>query len=230
MKRILISDALGDIVAAFPSAGDYFMNKHIDFCCGGERSLEAALSEMKMDSGIILEELNQLYEKFQLDEVKFQDWAKSDPESLINHILKAHHQFLREELPALSLLLFKLLGVHGKHHEELFEVHHKYNLLRMELESHLVKEEVWLFPELLAYAAKPSAEGLEALKELVETIEAEHVGAGDLLKSLRAITDHYSVPADGCTTYALTYSRLQALEKNTFEHIHLENNILLKNL
>ena len=230
MKKILISDALGDIVAAFPSAGDYFMNKHIDFCCGGERSLEAALGEMAMDAQTILAELNQLYEKFQQDEVKFQDWAKSDPESLMNHIMKAHHQFLREELPAISLLLFKLLGVHGKHHEELFKVHHKYNLLRMELESHLVKEEVWLFPELLAYVEKPSAEGLKALKELVETIEAEHVGAGDLLKSLRAITDHYSVPADGCTTYALTYSRLQALEKNTFEHIHLENNILLKNL
>lgn len=230
MKKILITDALGDIVAAFPGAGDYFMNKHIDFCCGGERSLEAALKEMNLDAANLLSELNQLYEKFQHDEVQYEDWAKSDPESLINHIIKAHHQFLREELPAISLLLFKLLGVHGKHHEELFEVHHKFNLLRLELESHLIKEENWLFPELLAYTYKPSAEGLKALKQLVETIEAEHVGAGDLLKSLRAITDHYSVPADGCTTYALTYSRLQALEKNTFEHIHLENNILLKNL
>lgn len=230
MKTIKITDALGDIVTAFPSAGDYFMNKHIDFCCGGERSLEAALNEMNLDAPIIITELNQLYEKFQQDEVQFEDWAKSDPKSLINHIIKAHHQFLREELPAISMLLFKLLGVHGKQHEELFEVHHKFNLLRMELESHLVKEENWLFPELLAYADKPSAEGLTALRQLVATIEAEHVGAGDLLKSLRAITDHYSVPADGCTTFSLTYSRLQTLEKNTFEHIHLENNILLKNI
>lgn len=230
MKKIRITDALGDIVAAFPSAGDYFMNKHIDFCCGGERSLEATLKEMNLDAVDLLNELNQLYEKFQQDEVQYEDWAKSDPESLINHILKAHHQFLREELPAISVLLFKLLVVHGKHHEELFEVHHKFNLLRMELESHLVKEESWLFPGLLAYIDKPSTEGFKALKQLVETIEAEHVGAGDLLKSLRAITDHYRVPTDGCTTYALTYSRLQALEKNTFEHIHLENNILLKNL
>lgn len=230
MKKILRTDELGQIVAAFPGAGDYFMNNHIDFCCGGERSLEAALNETSLDVDFILKELNQLYEKFQKDEVQFEDWAKSDPQSLINHILKQHHQFLREELPAISMLLFKLLGVHGKHHEELFEVHHKFNLLRMELESHLVKEETWLFPELLQYTAQPSPEGLKALKKLIETIEAEHIGAGDLLKGLRALTDHYTVPADGCNTYKLTYARLQALEKNTFEHIHLENNILLKNI
>lgn len=230
MKKILKTDELGQIVAGFPGAGDYFMNHHIDFCCGGERSLESALKETNLDGDSILLELNQLYEAFQKEEIQFEDWAKSDPQSLINHILKQYHQFLREELPAMSMLIFKLLGVHGKHHEELFEVHQKFNMLRMELESHLIKEETWLFPDLLQYTESPSPERLKLLKELIETIESEHIGAGDLLKQLRAITNHYTVPSDGCNTFKLTYSRLQALEKNTFEHIHLENNILLKNI
>ncbi len=228
MKNFIKSDLLGQIVATFPGAGDYFMVNHIDFCCGGERSLETALSGMENDVDEILAGLNTLYEKFQKDEVQFEDWAKSDKQSLINHILKEHHQFLKEELPAISVLLFKLLGVHGKQHEELFEVHKKFNMLRTELESHLVKEEVWLFPALIQYEITKQPILLKELETLVETIESEHVGAGDLLKSLRAITNHYTVPKDACTTYALTLTKLQALEKNTFEHIHLENNILLR--
>ena len=99
----------------------------------------------------------------------------------------------------------------------------------MELESHLIKEEVDLFPEILEYAKNPSENALKGLQNQIEEIESEHVGAGDLLKGLRACTDHYSVPADGCPTYRLAFAKLQELEKNTFEHIHLENNILLKN-
>ena len=52
--------------------------------------------------------------------------------------------------------------------------------------------------------------------------------AGAILKELRAITDEYSVPEDGCETYDLTFELIQRLESDLFEHIHLENNILFK--
>lgn len=230
MKTFTLKDTLGDIVAQFPGAGDYFMTQHIDFCCGGDRSLEAALHEKQMSEASVLIPLNELYKAFQERNEVFEDWAKADRSKLIDHILTAHHQFLRQELPNISMLLFKILGVHGKQHEELFEVHQKFNLLRMELESHLVKEEEWLFPAVKAYEQMPSAEKLEDLKQLISTLEDEHVGAGDLLKGLREVTDHYTMPEGGCTTFGLTYAKLQALEKNTFEHIHLENNILFKYL
>lgn len=229
MKKINKTDSLGQIVAVFPGAGDHFMNHHIDFCCGGERSLEIALIEKKIEIESFVEELNQRYAIFQNEEVQYQNWAEQDPESLINHILKEHHQFLRDEMPKISTLLFTLLSVHGKKHRELFEIHRKFSLLRMELESHLIKEEMDLFPGILAYTKNPTETSLQNLEKLNEEIEAEHIGAGDLLKGLREDTDHYSVPNDGCTTYRLVFAKLQALEKNTFEHIHLENNILLKN-
>lgn len=75
----------------------------------------------------------------------------------------------------------------------------------------------------------------KAIKEFKTTdtlgqIVAHYPGAGDLIKAIRTITDHYTVPEDACSTYALTYTKLQAFEKNTFEHVHLENNILFKQL
>jgi regulator of cell morphogenesis and NO signaling len=60
--------------------------------------------------------------------------------------------------------------------------------------------------------------------------EAEHEAAGDILKEMRKITDDFKVPADGCTTYTLTYKKLEELESDLFEHIHLENNILFLNI
>ena len=44
---------------------------------------------------------------------------------------------------------------------------------------------------------------------------------------MRALTDNYTVPEDGCTTYAALYDGLQALERDLHQHIHLENNILI---
>jgi regulator of cell morphogenesis and NO signaling len=58
--------------------------------------------------------------------------------------------------------------------------------------------------------------------------EDEHEAAGDILKELRKVTKDYSVPKDGCDTYFKTFDKLQQLEADLFEHIHLENNILFR--
>lgn len=233
MKTFKLNDSLGDVVALFPSAGDLFMDNHIDFCCGGDRTLEIALIELSYPlekREAFLLNLNKQYLRFQSSNELFTDWANKERSKLIDHILVMHHHFLREALPTLSRLLFKLLEVHSLHHPELFEIHHQFSLLKMELEAHLIKEEHLLFPALIAYETNPSEEALQATQHLLTDLEAEHEAAGDLIKSLRALTDHYTPPQDGCTTYQLTYEKLKLLEKNTFLHIHLENNILFKNL
>jgi regulator of cell morphogenesis and NO signaling len=230
MKEFKNTDTLGQIVAHYPGAGDFFMTQHIDFCCGGERSLQEALEAQGLTEAQILQPLNQGYKKFQESNTQYTDWAQVDIGKLIDHILNAHHHYLREEMPRLSALLFKLIEVHGEHHPELFRVHKLFNTLRTELEAHLIKEEVLLFPALKAYKQTGSMTALKAVREIIESLETEHVGAGDLIKAIRTVTDHYTVPDDSCSTYALTYTKLQAFEKNTFEHVHLENNILFKQL
>lgn len=228
MNTFMRTDLLGDIVARYPGAADYFIEKQIDFCCGGERSLALALGEMGMDEVDVLSELNGRYEKFKSQEKVYTDWASAEPNRLIEHIEAAHHQYLRESLPQISGLLFKLLGVHGKNHSELFEIHRVFNALRTELEGHLVKEEVWLFPEITSHDCCPEPDKAKRVSGLLHELEEEHEGAGDALKQLRELTDHYQPPADACPTYKLTFEKLRALEKNTFEHVHLENNILFK--
>ena len=46
-----------------------------------------------------------------------------------------------------------------------------------------------------------------------------------LLKSFVKLHD-FTPPEGACGTYRLVYNRLEALESDLFEHIHVENNIL----
>ena len=54
----------------------------------------------------------------------------------------------------------------------------------------------------------------------------EHSAEGDRFRIIEEITDNYTVPSDGCTTYKVTYSMLKEFQDDLHLHIHLENNIL----
>lgn len=225
-----ISDKIGDIVTVFPGASNLFLEYRIDFCCGGNRPLSEAIKEQNLDENKILALLNEKYEEFREKNEEFTDWAKEEPRKLVDYIVGTHHAYLKEELPKISELVFKILKVHGKNHEELFKVHKLFNTLRTELEGHLVKEEEFLFPVIKEYGEEKTKDNRDKVLELIKELEEEHTGAGDIIKELREITDHYNVPKGACKTFELTYKKLMEVEQDTFQHIHLENNILFKNI
>lgn len=214
-----LNSPVGALVAEFPGASAILSNYHVDFCCGGERPLKEAAQDGSVDAQALLDELNTAWEAFSIETSQYEDWARATPEKLIRHIIDTHHSFLRKHLPLTGDLLFKVLQVHGASHPELFKVHAVYGNLRRELEGHLVKEEVFLFPSI--------GSGVNT-GAILDELEAEHEGAGDALKQLREITDHYTAPADGCASFREVYRLLQAVEQDTFIHVHLENNILFK--
>lgn len=230
INNFKISDKIGDIVTIFPGASNLFLEYRIDFCCGGNRPLEEAINEQKLDENTILALLNEKYKEFQQKNEEFTDWAKEKPSKLVDYIVGVHHVYLKEELPKISELAFKILKVHGKSHEELFRVHKLFNTLRTELEEHLVKEEEFIFPIIKKYELEKNKDNREKLLELIDELEQEHTGAGDIIKELREVTEHYVTPKDACKTFELTYKKLRELELDTFQHIHLENNILFKNI
>jgi regulator of cell morphogenesis and NO signaling len=54
----------------------------------------------------------------------------------------------------------------------------------------------------------------------------EHDRAGHVLTELRAVSYGFEIPVDACASYRSLYERLVALEVDTHEHIHKENNVL----
>jgi len=219
-------DKVGEIVANMPKASDVFKTHGVDFCCGGHKPLSKAVKEADTDLQTVLNELNAAYVEMQNRREQSRDWRTAPLKDLVDHIVDTHHTFLQRVLPEVSQLTTTVLRAHGANHAELSRVHKLFHTLKMELEQHLITEEEVLFPLIYKYAETGSREHLERSVTTVEQLEDEHEVAGGVLKELRQITAQYTVPGDACGTYATLYERMQELEADIFQHIHLENNIL----
>lgn len=225
-----LNQKIGVIVVKFPRAMEILKKYKIDFCCGGDRTLEEAVKEQKLNGQEIISEINEDYNKYVTQETKDRDWTTESYSKLIEHVVNTHHAYLNETLPRLSELTTKILRVHGANHSELAKVHKLLHSLKMELEQHLIKEEEIVFPPVVEYENTGNKETLKNAVEKIIELEEEHEGAGSILKELREITGNYAVPEDACNSYRMTYKLLEDVEDDTFRHIHLENNIMFPRL
>ncbi len=228
MDAFKSNQSVGEIVSVMPGASEIFKQFRIDFCCGGNRPLIDVIRENKIDEGEILKKLNEVFKANEKVKKEGKDFREMTPIELIEYIENTHHVYVKKTLPELSELTIKIMRVHGANHEVLFKVHKLFSSLKAELEQHLIKEEENLFPLIKEYGKDPGAELLAKINKVKSELEDEHVGAGDVLKELRKITEDYKVPEDGCSTYFATFDKIKELESDLFQHIHLENNILFK--
>ena len=229
MSKFNSSQTIGMIASAMPKAGEIFKEYRIDFCCGGNRPLIDAIKAQGLDEKEIMERLEKAYEESHISSAGQKDFEKMTLTSLIEHIVNTHHAYLNTELPEISRYVNTILKVHGKAHGDvLFKVHKLFHSLKADLEQHLIKEEQILFPMIKEYEKAPSEEAVKQIAGVITELESEHEGAGDILKKLREITEDYRIPEDVCGTYSMTFQKLEELEGDLFQHIHLENNILFK--
>jgi len=225
------NDRLGDIVVKFPQAGETFKRYRIDFCCGGDQLLSEAIAEHDVDGTSLLNELNSVYEEARRQGIEIIDWSAVPMEQLIHHVVNTHHAYLNQVFPPLTELTAKILRVHGKNHGTvLSQVYRMFNQLRMDMEEHMIAEEETVFPQIIDYEQSPTPEKLDAVIRAVEALDREHEHTGNLVKDLRKVTNNYALPDDACGTYAYVFEKLESLEADIFQHIHLENNILFVHL
>ena len=211
---------LGELVAERPARARVFERLGIDYCCHGRRSLGDATGEAGLDPAAVVAELDAVADQTGADVDRL------EPLALVDHILGTHHRYLHEELPLLVALAEKVRDVHGSRHPELTRVAALVAEIRDDLDPHLAKEEQVLFPAIRDWAEGQRAFPFGTLSNPVGMMMTEHDRAGELLEELRAATDAYTTPADGCASYQTLYRRLEELEVDTHRHIHLENNVL----
>ena len=211
---------LGELVVASPHAARILELHGLDYCCGGRRTVTEACAAAGADEAVVVADLAVAPGSSPAD------WATLDPPALARHIVEHHHRYLHEELPLLDALAEKVFSAHGRRHPELAEVRRLVTAVRAELEPHLRKEEVVLFPAIDALVAGRREFGFGSIGNPIRMMGFEHDRAGDLLAALRAATHAYTVPDDGCASSRSLYERLAHLEADTHEHIHKENNVL----
>jgi regulator of cell morphogenesis and NO signaling len=221
---------VGDIAAENPASTRVFQKYHVDFCCGGQKQLGDACRELGISSEQVLAEL----EKAQATNGKPErDWTQASATALIEHIVATHHDYLKAELPRLAEMLGKVLKAHGERHgESLQALSETFGALYGELDTHLRKEEMVLFPYITRLdscrnaGVQPPPAPFGSVNNPIHMMLLEHDSAGNALREMRQITQDYTVPADGCATYRALFQGLQELESDLHQHIHLENNVL----
>lgn len=218
---------VSDIVIQFPKASDYFRDHKIDFCCGGKRPLMEAVEEKGLDIDQVLEELRNLaanHAGLNEGNEDANHFIEMSSQELIHYIVSIHHDYLREELPAIYKNVTRVNRVHGDHDQA--QLYVLFTQLKDELLEHTSNEEEQIFPKMVALDQSLEGSINQELYNSIGTLEEEHDKAGNILKEIREITNDFTPPINACTTYRLTYERLAELERMTYEHVHLENNIL----
>lgn len=152
--------------------------------------------------------------------------ATSSLSELADEIERTHHAYLREALPHVDELLRQTVAVGGERHPELREIGATFRELRAELEPHLMKEERILFPMIRELESSPETPAFHcgSLQNPIGVMCAEHDKAVELLARLRTQTSGYAPPPDGVADDL--YESLAALESDTLQHIHVENDRL----
>lgn len=214
---------LGALVEETPAFARVFESFGIDYCCGGDASLAAACSEKGIELSTIREELASVRAESGDED---RDWASMS--SLIDHIVAEHHDYLREELPALEDLARKVASVHGDNHPELREIETVVLDLAEEMRTHISEEEDDVFPviERLERDGSLTESDTQVLREAFDDLEADHEATASFLDRIADLSDEYTVPDDACASYRSLYQRLEELERNTHRHVHKENNVL----
>jgi len=227
---IAATKTVGEIAAETPSCTREFERLGIDYCCGGNRTLDQACAQINMSVDEVLARLQKCAEAGTADSEK--NWQAQPLGDLIAHITNTHHAFIRSESPRISALTAKVVGVHGNNHPELQNVQDLFTALAEELRVHLMKEEQILFPYIIrmeesVVAGEPAPPAMfGTVMNPIRMMMQEHDGAGEALRALRHATSDYKVPEDACISYRTLYDALQGFEADLHQHIHLENNVL----
>jgi regulator of cell morphogenesis and NO signaling len=218
---------VGEIAAENPVSIRVFEAWRIDYCCGGTMPLQDACERV----GKTLGEFATALEKETALEPVSRDWSSQSLTGIANGIVESYHGYTRAELAALKPLAAKVLSVHGERRPELRDAVRLIAELTNDMLPHMLKEEQILFPHV-ARLEEAADNGTGApipffgtVRNPVRMMMLEHDRVGELLAELRAVTGQYVPPESACFSYRELYRRLSEFERQTHEHVHVENNI-----
>ena len=206
------SQSLGHLAVQIPGATAVFRRLKLDFCCGGQQSLDTACASKGLNADAVLGEIRALQQREAAPEAPA-------PAELIDHILRRYHEVHRQQLPELIRMARRVEAVHRDHPQVPHGLADHLETLEQELLEHMAKEEQILFP-LLKQGGHPM------VVHSIGMMRHEHVNHGAQIERLAELTQQHQPPAGACNTWQALYAGTARLTEDLIEHIHTENNLL----
>jgi regulator of cell morphogenesis and NO signaling len=205
---------VGEIAAALPGATAVFRRFGMDFCCKGNVALKDSARQRGVDVADVERAL------LALDGAIDDEAVPTTTPALIDHIIARYHEIHRSELPELVRLARQVEKVHAGKPGVPAGLAALLERMTSELEQHMCKEELILFP---AMKRQPANLLLDAP---IACMRHEHDDHGEHLRELDELTGGITLPAGACRTWQALYAGLAKLTEDLMQHIHLENNVL----
>ncbi len=206
------SQSLGSLAVQIPGATAVFRRLKLDFCCGGQQSLDSACTSKGLSASVVLDEIRGLQQQEAAPEAPA-------PAELIDHILRRYHEVHRQQLPELIRMARRVEAVHRDHPQVPHGLADHLETMEQELLDHMAKEEQILFP-LLKQGGHPM------VVHPIGMMRHEHVSHGAQIERLAEFTNQHQPPAGACNTWQALYAGTARLTEDLIEHIHTENNLL----
>ncbi len=222
---------VGDLVHGSEHRAAVLSRLGIDYCCGGETLLGEACARRGLTIDTVLRALEDRDDANPTAEKV--DWTEESLTRLADHIVARHHAYLRDMLPGLGSLMENILAKHPGAYSNLAALRDVYVAMWDELCSHMMKEEVVLFPYIRAMESAERS-GILCVNEFpcgsvlapIHVMKEEHREAADALSKMRELTGGFRAPSDACNSYRVLMAGLREMEADLHLHIHKENNIL----
>ncbi len=217
-----------EIALEMPMTTRVFEEFKIDYCCHGDTPFEEACLNVGASPEVVIQKIDSLAPNGS----DVDSFAEVPLGGLIDHILDKHHIYTKDEISHLTPLMSKVASRHGDHYTYLYELKELFNAVCEDLEPHMLKEEMVLFPYIRGLEHQylnhlsPAYPPFGAVRHPINMMTVEHEEVGELLTKMRAITSDYSLPDGACPSFSALYHRLADFERDIHQHIHLENNIL----
>ncbi|HWB90629.1 MAG TPA: iron-sulfur cluster repair di-iron protein [Puia sp.] len=218
---------VGEIVAQDARAAEIFERYKIDFCCNGNKTLREACGDAA-DAGAVENVIRQLLVTPAAAGGSAIDYRTWPLDLLADFIEKKYHRETTRQIGIIDGYLEKICRVHGQVHPELFTIKELFDESAADLTRHMQKEELMLFPYIrkMVQTGKPPVAPFGTVDNPIRALTHEHAEEGERFRKIAVVSDNYTVPADGCQTYRLTFQLLKDFESMLHIHIHLENNLL----
>ena len=211
----LAGQKVGRIAATMPGAAGVFQDRGVDFCCGGEQTLADAAARQALDVDALIGELAAAGPAGDA-----QEFADDVPSAqLIEHIKTRYHAIHLQELAWLMLVAGKVEAAHRHNAVVPAGLGDLLARLRAEMILHQKREEVVLFPMMLAG-------GGPMIAAVIATMRAEHDDHGASLAAIDRLTHGRTAPGDACATWRALCAGLTKFHNDLVMHVHLENNVL----
>ncbi|HZG01878.1 MAG TPA: iron-sulfur cluster repair di-iron protein [Chitinophagales bacterium] len=223
------TQTVGELVGADYRTADVFKKYGIDFCCGGKKSVEKSCTDAGVDYATVMTELLNIENAPAKPSQRYNEWKL---DFLADYIVNTHHAYVRTALPLLIGYTQRVAERHGDTQPQLVEIAANFQTVADEMNTHMVKEEKMLFPYIkqLAVAQQNGTPGVRApfgsVDNPIRMMEHEHETVGNAMHRIAELTNNFTPPANACTTFKVTFAKLQEFENDLHEHVHLENNVL----